>query len=133
MQAIIVLEKEPRGLHIDLKAAGKELRHTSSNNATHTPTRPHLLVVLLPMSLWGLFSFKLPHCHLCTVSGDLSDLQNVHLNSYLYIFTLTYLAIFLRCNLCHGSCILRVSFPYDQLGWFKLSLSENFMYCALNH
>jgi hypothetical protein len=39
--ADVVLE-EPRVLHLDSKAAGNELRHTSSNNATPT-IRPHLL------------------------------------------------------------------------------------------
>jgi hypothetical protein len=36
------------------------LRHTSFSKATPTPTRPHLLIVPLPMSLWGPFSFRSP-------------------------------------------------------------------------
>ena len=34
--------------------------HTSSNNATPTSARPHLLILPLPMSLWKPFSFEPP-------------------------------------------------------------------------
>ena len=40
---------------LDLQEAGREPRHTSSNKATPTPTKPHLLIVPLPMGLWGPF------------------------------------------------------------------------------
>ena len=34
----------------------------SSNKATPTPIRQRLLIVPLPMSLWGLMTFKPSHC-----------------------------------------------------------------------
>ena len=36
-------------------------RHTSSNKIILTPTKPHLLIVPLPMRLQGLMTFKWPH------------------------------------------------------------------------
>jgi len=63
-----LVHKELRVLHPDQHAAGwgahwawlEHLNlkvhsqwHTSSNKATPTPTRPHLLIEPLPMGLWG--------------------------------------------------------------------------------
>jgi len=68
----MVLAKELSDLHLDAKAARKRLSFhtgwslnrgalkptpTSSNKATPTPTRPHLLMVPLP----GLSIFKPPY------------------------------------------------------------------------
>jgi hypothetical protein len=81
MQADMVLERYLRVLHPDLQAAGRGCHtrpglsiwdfevhpqwHTSSRT-TSTPTRTHLLIVPVPMSLRGggrAFSFKPPHLH----------------------------------------------------------------------
>ena len=35
--------------------------HTFSNKTTPSPTRPHIPIVLLPISLWESIVFKLPH------------------------------------------------------------------------
>jgi hypothetical protein len=61
-QAAMVLEKELRVLHLDRQAAGCELRHISSNYATLTLTRTHLLMVPLAMDLARPFLFKPPQC-----------------------------------------------------------------------
>jgi hypothetical protein len=70
-QADMVLEKELRVLHLDWQAAGRESgtgpglsfwslkAHPPSD--TLPPSRPHVLIVLLPMSLWGPFSLKPSH------------------------------------------------------------------------
>lgn len=65
MQADMVLEKELRGLHLDLQAADG-CSHLHSDKTCLT--RPHLLIVLLTMgqvlkhmSLWGPFLFKPAH------------------------------------------------------------------------
>jgi hypothetical protein len=74
-QADMELDCLLRVLHLNLQAAGRDratglawtsetsksspFSHISSNKDTCTPTRLHLLVVALPMSLWGPFLFKL--------------------------------------------------------------------------
>ena len=76
MQEDLVLEKELRVLHPDLQAAESETvspwaglsfwalkshphySHTSSNKAIPTLARPYFLMVPLPVSLCGSFSFK---------------------------------------------------------------------------
>lgn len=61
MQVDVVLVKELRIQHFDVKAKGSELRHTFSNNAKSTPTRSHILMYCwLPKSGW-LFLLKILH------------------------------------------------------------------------
>ena len=70
----MMLEKEPRVLHLDWQAEGKERvilglalafetsKHTSSDTTRpHLPSRPYLPTVPLPVSLWEPFSFKPPY------------------------------------------------------------------------
>jgi hypothetical protein len=70
----MVLEGQLRVLHLDLQATQRENNprldltvwnpkvhtqwYTSSNKASPTPIRPHLLIMPLLMSLWGPFSFR---------------------------------------------------------------------------
>ena len=61
LQADVVLEKLLRVLHLDLKAAGRDChtRHRRPQSLSPRnilpPTRPQLLIVPLPMGLWGPF------------------------------------------------------------------------------
>lgn len=56
----MVLEKSRRVRHLDPQTKEGVLRHTSSNKATPASTRAHLLIVTLPLRLWGPIAFKLP-------------------------------------------------------------------------
>jgi hypothetical protein len=61
-----------RVLQLDQKAAGRKgATNLACASETHKPapsdklppTRPHLPIVPLPISLWGPFSFKLPYMY----------------------------------------------------------------------
>jgi hypothetical protein len=54
MQADVILEKELRVLHPDWQATGSELKHTFSNKVIPS-LKPHVLIVPLPIDLWGHF------------------------------------------------------------------------------
>ena len=72
----MMLEKEPRVLHLDWQAAGKErvilglaLAFETSKHTSSDTTRPYLPTVPLPVSLWGPFSLKPPKTR-CVAEGN---------------------------------------------------------------